>query len=98
MLKPEIFDVLETTAPGKGGEIQLTDALQELAADEDIAGPVLGVIFKGRRYDTGDRLEYLKSSIQLALDREDLGPELASWLVELAPSLVVDEEASVNAA
>jgi UTP--glucose-1-phosphate uridylyltransferase len=87
VLKPEIFDVLETTEPGKGGEIQLTDALQELASDEEIAGPVLGVVFKGRRYDTGDRLDYLKSSIQLALDREDLGPDLAEWIVELAPTL-----------
>ena len=76
VLKPEIFDVLETTPPGKGGEIQLTDALEALAADEAIAGPVLGVVFRGRRYDTGDRLDYLKSSILLALDREDLGPEL----------------------
>ena len=87
VLKPEIFEVLENTAPGKGGEIQLTDALEELAADESIAGPVLGVIFSGRRYDTGDRLDYLKSSILLALDRDDLGPELASWIKEMAPSL-----------
>jgi UTP--glucose-1-phosphate uridylyltransferase len=86
VLKPEIFDVLEQTAPGKGGEIQLTDALQALAADEEIAGPVLGVVFSGRRYDTGDRLDYLKSSILLALDRDDLGPELRSWLFTLAPT------------
>ena len=89
VLKPEIFEVLETTEPGKGGEIQLTDALQELAGDEQIAGPVLGVVFRGRRYDTGDRLDYLKSSIQLALDRDDLGPELAAWIKEeLTPTLV----------
>lgn len=87
VLKPEIFEVLEDTAPGKGGEIQLTDALQALAADDEIAGPVLGVVFSGRRYDTGDRLDYLKSSIQLALDRDDLGPDLAEWIVELAPTL-----------
>jgi UTP--glucose-1-phosphate uridylyltransferase len=87
VLKPEIFDVLEHTAPGKGGEIQLTDALEELAGDESIAGPVLGVIFRGRRYDTGDRLEYLKSSLLLALDREDLGPPLSSWIKEIAPNL-----------
>lgn len=87
VLKPEIFDVLERTAPGKGGEIQLTDALEELAADEQIAGPVLGVVFGGRRYDTGDRLDYLRSSITLALDREDLGPELAAWIKQLAPTL-----------
>ncbi|MFF2487704.1 UTP--glucose-1-phosphate uridylyltransferase [Microbacterium sp. NPDC058062] len=87
VLKPEIFDVLERTEPGKGGEIQLTDALEVLAGDEQIAGPVLGVVFGGRRYDTGDRLDYLKSSIQLALDRDDLGPELAAWIKELAPTL-----------
>ncbi len=87
VLKPEIFEVLEHTQPGKGGEIQLTDALEELAADESIAGPVLGVIFSGRRYDTGDRLEYLKSSIQLALDRGDLGPPLAAWIKEIAASM-----------
>ena len=87
VLKPEIFEVLENTEPGKGGEIQLTDALEELAGDESIAGPVLGVIFRGRRYDTGDRLDYLKSSIQLALDRPDLGPPLASWIKEIAPQL-----------
>ena len=63
VLKPEIFDVLARTEPGKGGEIQLTDALEELAADESVAGPVLGVVFSGRRYDTGDRLDYLKSNI-----------------------------------
>jgi UTP--glucose-1-phosphate uridylyltransferase len=87
VLRPEIFDVLADTQPGKGGEIQLTDALQELAADETIAGPVLGVVFSGRRYDTGDRLDYLKSNILLALDRDDLGPDLAKWLIELAPTL-----------
>jgi UTP--glucose-1-phosphate uridylyltransferase len=87
VLKPEIFSVLERTEPGKGGEIQLTDALEVLAGDEEIAGPVLGVVFRGRRYDTGDRLDYLKSSIQLALDREDLGPDLAAFIKQLAPTL-----------
>ncbi len=87
VLKPQIFDVLERTLPGKGGEIQLTDALAELADDHEIAGPVLGVVFSGRRYDTGDRLDYLKSSIQLALDRGDLGPDLAAWIKDLSPTL-----------
>ncbi|MFT4212658.1 MAG: UTP--glucose-1-phosphate uridylyltransferase GalU [Microbacterium sp.] len=87
VLKPEIFDVLEETGPGKGGEIQLTDALEALAADEQIAGPVLGVVFRGRRYDTGDRLDYLKSNLLLALDRDDLGAELGPWLKELAGQL-----------
>ncbi|MCK3769965.1 UTP--glucose-1-phosphate uridylyltransferase GalU [Microbacterium aerolatum] len=86
VLRPGIFDVLERTAPGKGGEIQLTDALAELADDETIAGPVLGVVFSGRRYDTGDRLDYIKSNILLALDREDLGPDLKAFVQELAGS------------
>jgi UTP--glucose-1-phosphate uridylyltransferase len=80
VLRPEIFDVLEKTAPGKGGEIQLTDALQVLAADESIAGGVYGVVFRGRRYDTGDRLDYIKAIIQLAVDRQDLGAGLRPWL------------------
>jgi UTP--glucose-1-phosphate uridylyltransferase len=87
VLTPEVFDVLERTAPGKGGEIQLTDALQELAADESIAGGVYGVIFRGRRYDTGDRLDYIKAIVQLASDREDLGVDLKPWLKEFAAKL-----------
>ena len=87
VLRPEIFDVLETTEPGKGGEIQLTDAMQVLAADDTIAGGVYGVIFRGRRYDTGDRLDYIKAIIQLASDREDLGLELKPWIKEFAAKL-----------
>ncbi|MDQ4213808.1 UTP--glucose-1-phosphate uridylyltransferase GalU [Microbacterium capsulatum] len=86
VLPAAVFDVLERTAPGKGGEIQLTDALQELAADPDGPG-VRGVIFRGRRYDTGDRLEYIKAIVQLATDREDLGPDLRDWLKEFAGRL-----------
>ena len=86
VLTPAIFDVLERTEPGKGGEIQLTDALQEVAADE--AGPgVYGVIFRGRRYDTGDRLDYIKAIVQLAADRADLGPDLRPWFKEFATTL-----------
>ena len=65
VLRPEIFDILERTDPGKGGEIQLTDALLEMA-ESDIAGGVYGVVFRGRRYDTGDRLDYIKAIVQLA--------------------------------
>ncbi len=86
VLQPEMFDVLERTAPGKGDEIQLTDALQTLAT-EDIAGGVYGVVFRGRRYDTGDRLDYIKAIVQLAVDREDLGPELRPWLKTFASNL-----------
>jgi UTP--glucose-1-phosphate uridylyltransferase len=87
VLQPEIFDILEHTPAGKGGEIQLTDALQTLAANPDIAGGVYGVVFRGRRYDTGDRLDYIKAIVQLAVDREDLGPELRPWLKEFAQTL-----------
>jgi len=83
VLDPEIFDVLERTAPGRGGEIQLTDALAELATPRAGSGPgVHGVVFRGRRYDTGDRLDYLKAVVQIAAAREDLGPELRAWLRE----------------
>ena len=79
VLKPEIFPVLERTEPGRGGEIQLTDALLTLAEDESDGG-VHGVIFRGRRYDTGDRLDYIKANVQLAAERDDLGPGLRAWL------------------
>jgi UTP--glucose-1-phosphate uridylyltransferase len=80
VLDPGIFEVLRRTEPGRGGEIQLTDALQHLAADELIAGPVHGVVFKGRRYDTGDRGDYLRAIVRLACEREDLGPDFRTWL------------------
>jgi len=87
VLRPEVFDVLERTEPGRGGEIQLTDALQAMAEAPDWTGGVYGVVFRGRRYDTGDRLDYIKAIVQLAADREDLGPELRPWLKEFAQGL-----------
>ncbi|WP_420034114.1 UTP--glucose-1-phosphate uridylyltransferase GalU [Streptomyces sp. cg28] len=80
VLDPNIFGILRKTEPGRGGEIQLTDALQKLAADETIGGPVHGVVFKGRRYDTGDRGDYLRAIVRLACEREDLGPDFRTWL------------------
>jgi UTP--glucose-1-phosphate uridylyltransferase len=80
VLKPEVFSVLEHTEPGKGGEIQLTDALQQMAQSPESGGGVYGVIFRGRRYDTGDKIDYIKAILQLACEREDLGPELRPWL------------------
>jgi UTP--glucose-1-phosphate uridylyltransferase len=80
ILDPSVFEVLEDTPPGRGGEIQLTDALQTLAAADGEGAGVYGVVFRGRRYDTGDRLDYLKAVVQLACERADLGPELRSWL------------------
>ena len=83
VLTRQVFEILERTEPGKGGEIQLTDALQELATTDG----VLGVVFRGRRYDTGDRVDYIKAIVQLAADRDDLGPELRPWLKEFAAQL-----------
>jgi UTP--glucose-1-phosphate uridylyltransferase len=82
ILDPTVFAVLEATPPGRGGEIQLTDALRTLAHDVDPAdgGGVMGVVFRGRRYDTGDRLSYLQAVVRLACEREDLGPDLVAWL------------------
>ncbi|QES42119.1 UTP--glucose-1-phosphate uridylyltransferase [Streptomyces venezuelae] len=80
VLDPAVFGILRKTEPGRGGEIQLTDALQQLAADEKVGGPVHGVVFTGRRYDTGDRGDYLRAIVRLACEREDLGPDFQSWL------------------
>jgi len=88
VLSPKVFEVLRETKPGRGGEIQLTDALQELATQPDQpGGGVYGLVFKGRRYDTGDRLDYLKAVVQLAAERPDLGPDLRAWLREFVPTL-----------
>jgi len=82
ILDPAVFAVLKETAPGRGGEIQLTDALRVLATmPPDQGGGVRGVVFDGRRYDTGDKLSYLQAVITLASEREDIGPELKDWLL-----------------
>ncbi|MQA97630.1 MAG: UTP--glucose-1-phosphate uridylyltransferase GalU [Streptosporangiales bacterium] len=78
---PEVFDVLRETPPGRGGEIQLTDALKVLAQrDAAGGGPVHGVLFRGSRYDTGNKLDYLRTVVQFALERDDLAAELVPWL------------------
>jgi UTP--glucose-1-phosphate uridylyltransferase len=88
LLDPAVFDVLRNTAPGRGGEIQLTDALRVLATMPAAAGGgVRGVVFGGRRYDTGDRLSYLQANIMLAAEREDLGPDLRAWLRDYVANL-----------
>ena len=81
VLSPTVFDVLRETPPGRGGEIQLTDAISGLLATE----PVHGVVFRGRRYDTGDRLDYLKAVVRLAAERDDLGEPFLAWLREWLP-------------
>jgi UTP--glucose-1-phosphate uridylyltransferase len=84
VLPPQIFDALRGTTPGAGGEIQLTDAMRALAR----AGvPVHGVVFRGRRYDTGDRLEYVKAVVQLAGRHPEVGPDFTAWLREYVSKL-----------
>ena len=78
VLSPKVFEVLENTAPGRGGEIQLTDALQTLAQREGEG--VYGVVFSGRRFDTGDKLSYLKANVILAAERPEFGDDLRAWL------------------
>ncbi len=79
ILPPEIFDALRSTEPGAKGEIQITDAMQQLAH----AGvPVHGVVFRGRRYDTGNGLDYMKSAVQLAERHPEIGADFTSWLRE----------------
>lgn len=80
VLQPGVFDVLRTVEPGVAGEIQLTDALSIMASNPEIAGPVVGYLYKGRRFDTGDKLSLLKASIEIACERDDFGNELTAWL------------------
>ncbi|QEE62088.1 UTP--glucose-1-phosphate uridylyltransferase GalU [Salinibacterium sp. dk2585] len=87
VLMPEVFRILERTEPGRGGEIQLTDALQTMAQVPEATGGVYGVVFRGRRYDTGDRADYIKAIVQLAVEREDLGEELRPWLKDFVGTL-----------
>lgn len=82
ILSPEIFSVLRHTSVGKGGEVQLTDAIATLARDPRIGGPVHAVIPQVRRFDTGDRLSYLKTVVEFGTRREDFGREFTSWLKE----------------
>lgn len=97
VIHPRVFSVLRQTAPGRGGEIQLTDALQELAQHAgEPGGGVYGVVFKGRRYDTGDRLDYIKAVVRVACDRPDLGPPLREWLGEFVGTLGGGERAAAD--
>ena len=79
VITPEVFDVLEQTKPGKGGEIQLTDALRVMARN----GSVYAYNFTGKRYDTGNKLGYLKATVEFALRRPDLGPQFREYLKKL---------------
>ncbi|EST33236.1 UTP--glucose-1-phosphate uridylyltransferase [Streptomycetaceae bacterium MP113-05] len=90
VLDPAVFEVLRKTSPGRGGEIQITDALETLATEPAIGGPVHGVVFRGRRYDTGDRGDYLRAIVRLACEREDLGPDFRAWLRDYVAGEMAD--------
>lgn len=84
ILAPEIFDILETTPPGKGGEIQLTDAIKVLAAKDS----VFAYSFSGRRYDIGDKEGFLEATVEQALKRPDLRERFIEYLSRTLPTLV----------
>lgn len=85
VLSPAIFEVLRNTPPGRGNEIQLTDALRtltQMSAAE--GGGVTGLVFTGDRYDTGDKLSYLKAVVTLAARDQDFGADFLEWLGDFA--------------
>jgi UTP--glucose-1-phosphate uridylyltransferase len=75
----DIFEAIDRTKPGVGGEIQLTDAIALLLADK----PVYGFVFDEGRFDIGKKLDYLRATVELALDRPDLGPEFREFLADV---------------
>ena len=83
IISPEIFAILRETRPGKGGEIQLTDALKVLAQSEE----VYAYDFEGKRYDLGDKLGFLQATVEFALRRADLGTDFRSYLKKLVKAL-----------
>ena len=76
IIQPEIFAILENTEPGRGGEIQLTDALRRLATQQ----PMYAYHFEGRRYDTGDKLGFLEATVEYALKRPELRDQFLAYL------------------
>lgn len=76
ILTPRIFEMLEKVTPGSGGEIQLTDGIKALLQYEK----VFGFTYEGTRYDAGDKLGFLKATVDFALQRNDLGPKFREWL------------------
>ena len=79
VLTPEIFGVLRTLEPGVGGEIQLTDAINVLAQEQ----AVYAYVFEGGRFDVGNKIDAVKATIELAIDREDMGREIRRWLADI---------------
>jgi UTP--glucose-1-phosphate uridylyltransferase len=76
ILTPRVFEMIENVKPGAGGELQLTDAIKMLLQYEK----VYGFSYEGKRHDAGDKLGFLKATVEFALKREDLGPAFREWL------------------
>lgn len=93
IIEPEIFELLAATPPGRGGEIQLTDALRQLAAQR----PVYAYNFEGRRYDVGDKQGYLEATVEFALKRPDLREPFIRYLLNTVGKLIIPAEAAAKA-
>jgi UTP--glucose-1-phosphate uridylyltransferase len=83
VLAPEIFDAIERTTPGWGGEIQVTDAIGILAREKE----VFAYVYRGPMFDVGKKVDYLKATVELALRRADVGKQFREWLIEVAGRL-----------
>lgn len=94
IIEPEIFDLLESTEPGRGGEIQLTDALRRLA----VIKPVYAYNFEGRRYDIGDKQGYLEATVEYALKRPELRDKFLRYLMKTVKPLLDSEGAATGEA
>lgn len=79
ILPPEIFDMIRSVGVGARGEVEITDAIRALA---ESGVPVHGIVFRGRRFDTGDRQQYLRAVVQLACEHPELGADFAGWLAD----------------
>ena len=87
ILSPAVFSVLEDISPGSGGEIQLTDALDVLARQ----GRLIAVPYRGKRFDVGEKLGFVKATIEAALDRDDLRDDVIVYLKSLVPQLEIED-------
>lgn len=88
ILPPEIFEILERTPPGVGGEIQLTDAIKVLAAAEE----VYAYLFKGERFDVGDKLGFLQATVDFGLRNPELGPDFYDFLIKKLAGMAEEKE------
>jgi UTP--glucose-1-phosphate uridylyltransferase len=87
ILSPSIFEALEATGPGRGSEVQLTDAIRALLKRED----VYGLVYSGRRYDVGDKVGWLCANLDLAAKRPEFRPRLSEWVAQVGPSLAGED-------